>query len=81
MAIALDYQDCAPAVRTNRGRLLTRLHGLLPLWRSSDPAWDTVIAKKDDRLLQDIGLTRREALGTNGYFWHEWSRMREPWSL
>lgn len=46
-----------------------------------DPEVRALVARRDDRLLRDVGLTREEALGPQGYFWSEWTRTREPWSL
>lgn len=46
-----------------------------------DPQLRTLVARRDDRLLRDAGLTREDALGPQGYFWSEWVRMRAPWSL
>lgn len=48
---------------------------------AEDPAVRALVARRDDRLLRDAGLTREEALGAAGYFWSEWARIRAPWSL
>ncbi|MCV0397548.1 MAG: DUF1127 domain-containing protein [Rhizobiaceae bacterium] len=40
-----------------------------------------LLAKRDDRLLRDVGLTREDVLGAERYFWFEWMRIREPWAL
>ena len=48
---------------------------------ANDPALRALVARRDDRLLRDVGLTRADALGPQGFFWFEWSREREPWSL
>ena len=81
MAIAFDQRNHVLAHHADRVSLASRLRTFLHRWPKRDPAWDDVVAKKSDRLLADVGLTRREALGANGYFWHEWNRLREPWSL
>lgn len=48
---------------------------------SYDPALEAVLAKPDERLLADVGLSRREAKGIERYLWNEWRRDRTPWSL
>jgi len=40
-----------------------------------------LLARKDDRLLRDIGLTREEILGPEETFRAEWRRMRDTWNL
>ena len=56
-----------PAPGRERPALARALHGLL--------------ARHDDRLLRDIGLSREEVLGPEGQFWADWNRTRQPWSL
>jgi hypothetical protein len=46
-----------------------------------DPNVRALVARRDDRLLRDVGLTREDVLGPQGYFWSEWLRIRAPWSL
>lgn len=53
----------------------------LPLPGDADAALDAVMAKKDDRLLADAGLTREDVLGAEAHFWREWLRIKEPWAL
>jgi hypothetical protein len=73
MAMTFDW----PRARTNRdwsfNWRLPRLGG--------NAALDAVLAKKDDRLLADAGLTRERVLGAEGYFRQQWSHIREPWTL
>jgi uncharacterized protein YjiS (DUF1127 family) len=40
-----------------------------------------LLAKKDDRLLRDIGLTREDILGLEETAQADWRRTRETWSL
>ncbi len=40
-----------------------------------------LLAKKDDRLLRDIGLTREDILGLEETARADWRRTRETWSL
>lgn len=40
-----------------------------------------LLARKDDRLLRDIGLTREEILGPEETFRAEWRRSRDTWNL
>ena len=47
----------------------------------ADPALRALVARRDDRLLRDAGLTREDVLGPQGYFWSEWARIRADWSL
>lgn len=79
--VADDLEGCLPSQRADSARYAPFLRRILRRLIPADPSWAAVVAKKDDRLLRDIGLTRREALGTSDYFWHEWNHSREPWSL
>lgn len=38
-------------------------------------------ARRDDRLLRDMGLSPEQAFGQARAFWSDWERMREPWQL
>ena len=40
-----------------------------------------ILARHDDRLLRDIGLTREDVLGPEDAFLAEWNQIRAPWSL
>lgn len=40
-----------------------------------------LLAKKDDRLLRDIGLTREDILGLEETARADWRRTRETWNL
>lgn len=40
-----------------------------------------LLAKKDDRLLRDIGLTREDILGPEETYRAEWRRRRDTWNL
>ena len=40
-----------------------------------------LLAKKDDRLLRDIGLTREDILGLEETAQADWRRTRETWNL
>ena len=51
------------------------------VWAPIDPALKVLLDRRDDRLLRDVGLTRKSALGEVRYFWYEWSRRRDPWEL
>jgi hypothetical protein len=48
---------------------------------AEDASLHVLVARRDDRLLRDVGLTREDVLGPQGYFWSEWTRIRAPWSL
>ncbi len=48
---------------------------------SIGPLLTLLLARRDDRLLRDAGLTREEVLGEAAFFWAEWSRQRTPWDL
>lgn len=48
---------------------------------SRPPRLSDLLRRRDDRLLRDIGLTRRDALGVDGLVRAEWRRNREIWSL
>mgnify|MGYP003383061219 CR=1 FL=1 len=45
------------------------------------PGLRDILARKDDRLLRDIGLTREDILGPEETFRAEWRRMRDTWNL
>jgi hypothetical protein len=45
------------------------------------PALRDILARKDDRLLRDIGLTREDILGLEETFRAEQRRMRDTWNL
>ena len=49
------------------------VHWLLP---ERDVAFDDLLARADDRLLDDIGLTREQAMGMTRYRWADGSRRR-----
>ncbi len=74
MAMALDRPGFA-------GRYFDDTKGAAHQPLAEDPAVRALVARRDDRLLRDVGLTREEALGPAGYFWSEWARIRAPWSL
>ncbi|MBO6901505.1 MAG: hypothetical protein JJ864_09165 [Rhizobiaceae bacterium] len=76
-----DLGDCSPSQRADRAKYGSFMRRTLRRLIPAGPSWATVVAKKDDRLLRDIGLTRREALGVSDYFRYEWNRRPEPWSL
>lgn len=38
-------------------------------------------ARRDDRLLRDMGLSPEQAFGQSRAFWSEWEGVREPWQL
>ena len=40
-----------------------------------------LLAKKDDRLLSDVGLTREDILGLEETARADWRRTRETWNL
>ncbi len=40
-----------------------------------------LLARKDDHLLRDIGLTREDILGPEETYRSEWRRMRDTWNL
>ncbi|MDP3899227.1 MAG: DUF1127 domain-containing protein [Mesorhizobium sp.] len=48
---------------------------------ASRAALSAVLAKHDDRLLRDVGLSREDLVGPAETFWAEWRRTRETWSL
>ncbi|CAM5406488.1 hypothetical protein MAUB1S_06915 [Mycolicibacterium aubagnense] len=48
---------------------------------SIGPLLTLLLARRDDRLLRDAGLSRDELLGEAAFFWAEWSRQRTPWDL
>ncbi|MEX0404723.1 hypothetical protein ABGN05_03495 [Aquibium sp. LZ166] len=41
----------------------------------------SLLDRRDDHLLTDIGLTRDDLLGPAARFWREWNATKEPWSL
>jgi hypothetical protein len=45
------------------------------------PALRDILARKDDRLLRDVGLTREDIIGPEETFRAEWRRMRDTWNL
>jgi uncharacterized protein YjiS (DUF1127 family) len=49
------------------------IHWLLP---ERDVAFDDLLTRADDRLLDDIGLTRHEAMGMRRYMWADRLRRR-----
>ena len=53
----------------------------VPRLRKADAALEAMLAKTDDRLLADAGLTREGVLGSEAHFWREWLRIKEPWTL
>lgn len=74
MTMAIDRPGFAGTFfEETRGREETR--------GAPDPALNALVARRDDRLLRDVGLTREDVLGPQGYFWSEWTRIRAPWSL
>ena len=48
---------------------------------SSDPALFGLLARRDDRLLHDAGLSREDVLGVEGAWWSEWRRSDRGWNL
>ncbi len=64
--------------------------GSIPL-RHSEPTAPSAMApsvplaslldRRDDHLLADIGLTRDEVGGPAARFWRDWNAAKEPWSL
>ena len=78
MAMAFLF---APAVKLPRRRspaadnsqhATSRLHG---------KAYLGILARHDDRLIRDIGLTREEIMGPEKTFWSQWLKQKEPWQL
>lgn len=45
------------------------------------PELRRLLARKDDRLLRDIGLTREDILGPEETFWAAQRRTRDTWNL
>jgi hypothetical protein len=74
MALAIDWPR---APDTGHGTRSWRL----PRFGKADAALEDVLAKSDDRLLVDAGLTREAVLGPEAHFWREWLRIKEPWTL
>lgn len=74
MAMAMDRHGFTGAYLERRRAITIR-----PLVQ--DPGVRGLVARRDDRLLRDVGLTREDVLGSQGYFWSEWRRIRVPWSL
>ena len=70
MAMAISRADITEILTEDRERPL-----------AADPHLRALVARRDDRLLRDAGLTREEVLGPQGYFWSDWRRLRAPWSL
>ena len=52
-----------------------------PARLSSDPALFGLLARRDDRLLDDVGLTREDVLGTEGAWWRGWFGSDRGWNL
>ena len=48
---------------------------------SSDPALFDLLARRDDRLLDDVGLSREDVLGTEGTWWRDWFGSNRGWNL
>jgi hypothetical protein len=48
---------------------------------AGDTAFRAVLAKHDDYLLADVGLSRADALGPVATFWSEWAPHRALWRL
>lgn len=46
-----------------------------------DPQLGAVLARHDDRLLADVGLTREDVLGPEEAWRTEWARQRSIWTL
>ncbi len=74
MAMAIDW---ARAPDTGAGGARWKL----PRIGRKDDSLETVLARKDDRLLDDAGLTREDVLGPEESFWRSWLQIKEPWTL
>ncbi len=75
MAMALDWP---------RTRGLTWPERIVPRFRLRpvrDEPLQAVLAKKDDRLLDDVGLSRQDLTGRDEAMRAEWARTRLRWML
>ena len=41
----------------------------------------SLLDRRDDHLLTDIGLTRDDVSGPAAMFWRDWNAAKQPWSL
>ncbi len=44
-----------------------------------DPALKALLERRDEHLLDDVGLSRESPFAEVAKFWAEWSRRRGPW--
>lgn len=49
--------------------------------RPGGDALRDILNKRDDRLIEDAGLTREEILGPERSFWSQWLKIKQPWQL
>jgi hypothetical protein len=58
-----------------------RMPERVPAKPGISPALRYILARKDDRLLRDVGLTREDILGPEETYRAEQRRMRDTWNL
>ena len=74
----------APTPLTLEEKLWLRVADARPMWPrwfNSDPILRELLAKPDERLLLDAGLTRRDMMSEDAYLNWIWDRDRLRWSL